>query len=151
MKMSINKDTTLSIILGLLLGTFLIVLAISGYKSLVDAFIIPTLLIFVLVYGLINKEKYRSKPNRWHCLLFSFCWPGLGQAIYARQWRKFIILLTITIWLPLLVIIFLPFLVTGFVNALFLLLSILIAIVVQIWNLFDAYKIGKKVETETLK
>jgi len=100
---------------------------------------IRVLVWFYAIYLIISK-RHTVKP-RWAALMASFLLPGLGQVIYARQWVKMLILLAIILGGPvlLLIILALKFLYV----APYLVLSIIGA---EVYNLIDAYKVGKKVE-----
>ena len=97
--------------------------------------------LFFLVCILVTRKRYEKEYElRWMSFIMSFLLPGLGQAIYGKQWLKMIILLIVMVTgATLLPIIFALYPSAG----LFLVVFIF---GIAIYNLTDAYKIGKKAE-----
>lgn len=125
---------SLVIIIGLSLGFF------SGIYPKISMItsLIYTILYFYGLYLIISK-KHKMKP-KWASLIGSFLLPGLGQVIYAKQWLKMIILLIIIMIGPIIALIMLSFIPLISFCLMFL------AIGVQIYNLINAYGVGKKAE-----
>lgn len=119
------------IIIGLALGFF------SGMYPALD-----WIYVLVYIYGiyLVISKNHKVKP-KWASLIASFLLPGLGQVIYAKQWLKMAIYLgtilggtiALTIMFILEYLSPIPYL-------------ILLILGMQIYNLIDAYNIGKEAE-----
>ena len=156
-----KKGTIITIIGGIILGIALIILSEKGYRKIVEGVVIPILFIIFVGYELKNRKKIREgeiqgfekRYAKWNALILSWLVPGLGQVVYAEQWKKMFF-----IWLGLLstgvlgfgFIFFMmykaqlgKYIVSG--PLMFAPSFILLFFIIVIWNLYDAYKIGKKV------
>ena len=95
-----------------------------------------TLLYFAALYFVLTKKGGVS--HKWTSLIASLLIPGLGQVIYAKQWIKMIIFSILILGGYIISEILYE------INPLLALLIRLSVAIIAIYNLVDAYNIGKK-------
>ena len=84
-----KEDILAGVIIGLTLYIILTIMSIKGLRNLVDPLVFIGIPLFILLYGIINKEMLMAEKNKLFTgIIFSWFWPGLGQAVFAKQWTK---------------------------------------------------------------
>jgi len=149
-----RKDIKLGIIIALILVGFYYFFKVTGFTSGLYIFLFIVLAIWI--FGFVNTIRKRKEVrtitktkqlcgvnNPWCSLISSWLYPGLGQAIFAKQWKKLILFPIIHggLWSGVYM------LHLGLVNL--SLIPFTISWGFQIYNLIDAYKIGEKYKKGT--
>jgi len=141
-----NKDILLSIVIVPPVLVILIFLNRIGYKNIVDTLVYVGMPLFILIYTILRREKIRAreKHKKLAAVIFSSFWPGLGQAIFAKQWKK--MFFTLIVFGGFLISIFLltSGLIFGKVYFIIGFIILLFTIGFHIYNMIDAYKVSKQ-------
>jgi len=142
-----NKDILIYTVFVLFVAGIYILFSRIGYRNIIDNFIYPALIVFVIFYSIIKRERLRTriKNKKLYSVALSFVLPGLGQAIFAYQWKKLILYSSIIYGGVLALYILLYVGISNLFLAVLTLVIILLMIGFQIYNLVDAYNTGKKV------
>tara|TARA_Y100000310_G_C20424595_1_gene688396 strand:- start:54 stop:491 length:438 start_codon:yes stop_codon:yes gene_type:complete len=143
-----KKDVLAGVIIGLTFYILLTIMSIKGLRNLVDPLVFIGIPLFILLYSVINKEGLMAEKNKLFIgMVFSWFWPGLGQAVFAKQWTKlyfftgFILLgfiLTVLLWIY-----------SHAYGAALLTLSavvLFLTVSLQIYNLIDTYQTVKRIK-----
>ena len=143
-----KKDILAGLIIGITLYIILTIISIKGLRNLVDSLIFIGIPLFILLYAVINKEALITKNNKLFIgMIFSWFWPGLGQAVFAKQWTKLFLFTGLVI--TGLILTALLWIYSHAYGAVLLTLSTVIlflTISLQIYNLVDTYLTIKRIK-----